>query len=384
MLIKEIENLSGMERANIRFYEREGFITPKRLDNGYRDYSEDELPQVYYPWRRYLARAFDGVIYTIFWSAFLAFVFHVNVVGRNNAERFLDGFITTIMMLFLEPSLLHLFGTTPGKVIFGLRIENPDGSHLSYTDGLVRTWGVLSRGMGFNIPIYNIIRLLKSYNLCIENETQPWDESISYTIKDTKWYRGVIYIGASLATFAVLLTISSAQQLPPNKGDINIAEFVENHNYYAKLYKIDFSNEYLDEDGKWMEKETDKTIIYISLNEKPEYNFTIENGYVTGVSFEIEIKNNDYMISSYDHHMFLASLAFAGAQNEMGLFSKIPKRIASTIENNILNDYHFIEAGIVFDCDIEHSGYTKLTNILVPSENAKENYFSLKFSMNKE
>ncbi|MDD4439573.1 MAG: MerR family transcriptional regulator, partial [Tissierellia bacterium] len=177
MLIKEIENLSGMERANIRFYEREGLITPKRLDNGYRDYSEDdlqillrikllrslhisldeikelkygsknlmdtlsyqivrlerekqdisyardvcqtmkedrvsfadldakkyideinqkiketdskyfsvegdELPQVYYPWRRYLARAFDGVIYTIFWSAFLAFVFHVNVVGR--------------------------------------------------------------------------------------------------------------------------------------------------------------------------------------------------------------------------------------------------------------------------------------------------------------
>ncbi|MFA6783241.1 MAG: MerR family DNA-binding transcriptional regulator, partial [Sedimentibacter sp.] len=41
MLIKEIENLSGMERANIRFYEREGLITPKRLDNGYRDYSED-------------------------------------------------------------------------------------------------------------------------------------------------------------------------------------------------------------------------------------------------------------------------------------------------------------------------------------------------------
>jgi len=238
--------------------------------------------------------------------------------------------------------------------------------------------------MGFNIPIYNIIRLLKSYNLCIENETQPWDESISYTIKDTKWYRGLIYIGASLATFAVLLTISSAQQLPPNRGDLTVAEFVENHNYYAKLYKIDFSNEYLDEDGKWVEKETDKTIIYISLNEKPEYNFTIENGYVTGVSFEIEIKNNDYMISSYDHHMFLASLAFAGAQNEMGLFSKIPQRIASNIENNILDDYQFVEAGIAINCDIEHSGYNKITNILVPSENTKENYFSLKFSMNKE
>ena len=89
------------------------------------------------------------------------------------------------------------------------------------------------------------------------------------------------------------------------------------------------------------------------------------------------------MISSYDKHMFLASLAFAGAQNEMGLFSKIPKRIADNIANNIFNDYNFVENGITFDCDIEYSGYTKITNILAPSENAKENYFSLKFFMKK-
>lgn len=43
MTIKEIEILSGMERGNIRFYEREGLITPNRMSNGYRDYSEVEL-----------------------------------------------------------------------------------------------------------------------------------------------------------------------------------------------------------------------------------------------------------------------------------------------------------------------------------------------------
>ena len=237
--------------------------------------------------------------------------------------------------------------------------------------------------MGFNIPIYNIIRLLKSYNLCKENEIQPWDESISYSIKDTKWYRGVIYIGVNLASFAVLFTILSAQQLPPNKGDINIAEFVENYNYYAKIYKIDLGNDYLGEDGKWVKKESDGMIRYISYIKKPEYNFMIENGYVTGVSFEIEIKNNEYMISPYDKHMFLASLAFVGAQNEMSLFSKMPKLIANHIENNFFNDYHFEEAAIRFDCDIEHSGYRKISDFLVPLENTKENYFSLKFSMNK-
>lgn len=42
MTIKELENRTGMPRANIRFYEGEGLLTPKRLDNGYRDYSEED------------------------------------------------------------------------------------------------------------------------------------------------------------------------------------------------------------------------------------------------------------------------------------------------------------------------------------------------------
>ncbi len=43
MTIKEIETRSGMTRANIRFYEAEGLLEPSRLENGYRDYSEDDL-----------------------------------------------------------------------------------------------------------------------------------------------------------------------------------------------------------------------------------------------------------------------------------------------------------------------------------------------------
>ena len=42
MTIKELEARTGMTRANIRFYEGEGLLAPKRLDNGYRDYSEED------------------------------------------------------------------------------------------------------------------------------------------------------------------------------------------------------------------------------------------------------------------------------------------------------------------------------------------------------
>ena len=42
MTIKELEALVDMTRANIRFYEQEGLISPARQPNGYRDYSRED------------------------------------------------------------------------------------------------------------------------------------------------------------------------------------------------------------------------------------------------------------------------------------------------------------------------------------------------------
>ena len=42
MTIKELEKRTGLDRATIRFYEKEDLIAPKRLANGYRDYSEED------------------------------------------------------------------------------------------------------------------------------------------------------------------------------------------------------------------------------------------------------------------------------------------------------------------------------------------------------
>lgn len=43
MKINEIEELLQISRANVRFYEKEGLLHPKRGDNGYRDYSEEDI-----------------------------------------------------------------------------------------------------------------------------------------------------------------------------------------------------------------------------------------------------------------------------------------------------------------------------------------------------
>lgn len=43
MTIKEIEGTLGISRAAIRFYEKQSLITPKRQNNEYRDYSQEDV-----------------------------------------------------------------------------------------------------------------------------------------------------------------------------------------------------------------------------------------------------------------------------------------------------------------------------------------------------
>ena len=40
MKIKEVEQLTGITKANIRYYESQGLISPNRESNGYRTYGE--------------------------------------------------------------------------------------------------------------------------------------------------------------------------------------------------------------------------------------------------------------------------------------------------------------------------------------------------------
>jgi DNA-binding transcriptional MerR regulator len=44
MLIKEVEQLTGIKRKNIRFYEKEGLLNPNRnSENRYRTYTNDDV-----------------------------------------------------------------------------------------------------------------------------------------------------------------------------------------------------------------------------------------------------------------------------------------------------------------------------------------------------
>ena len=49
MKIKQVEELVGITRKNIRFYEEQGLLNVERAENGYREYHKEDV----YFYRRY-------------------------------------------------------------------------------------------------------------------------------------------------------------------------------------------------------------------------------------------------------------------------------------------------------------------------------------------
>lgn len=313
--IKEIEEKSGMTRANIRFYETEGLLAPVRDSNGYRVYTEQELeilqrikllrtlqvpleeikklhcgqqqlqalleqhllklehekeqldqsqricqlmledgvqygtmdaqhylialeqlqqekptwqmdmgPQLKAPVRRLFARAFDILCYATIVLMIQALSTEPFLFIEDNIVRL---FVVTecyfihllewaslypwwlwsnilfigsdtvlyvlLLMLFLEPAMLAKFGTTPGKWLLGLSVQDYEEQKLDYEAALKRTWQVLWYGWGLNIPFYRLIRLGKSFLLCDRGETQRWEQETVQVLQDDYKWRIALY-----------------------------------------------------------------------------------------------------------------------------------------------------------------------------------------------
>ncbi|MBR2047408.1 MAG: MerR family transcriptional regulator [Oscillospiraceae bacterium] len=280
MTIKEMEEQCGMSRTNIRFYEGEGLIRPERKENGYRDYTpedvlvlkkvrllrsmdvpldqvkavasgerrlsqvlkeleqnldlrqakqerarqaarqmqkeetefetlepeqylealendtpvEDAPPRQSHPWRRYGARMFDLLLCSTISGRLLFYMPWWKLGGFA---------LNLIIMLVLEPALLCLFATTPGKAIFGIRVTDTEGKRLSYSDALERTWSVLWDGMALGIPLLELFFEYRALTDVEEGELLPWEEDTELTFADGKNWRWAAFAVLYGAIFAV-------------------------------------------------------------------------------------------------------------------------------------------------------------------------------------
>lgn len=283
MKIKEVEQKTGITKANIRYYESQGLISPNRETNGYRTYSEfhvnellrikllrtlglsiesikalnerrttlqeelfnrkcrfdgqyreleqsekiidimlesastyDELkpeeylaliseqetisirndvdPKPILPWRRMWARSLDFAIYNLVLYVCFPALFQID--GINIPLILAD----MILLVTIEPLLLSMFYTTPGKLIFGMTVTTLDGKRLTYREALDRTLLVLQHGLGFYAPFLKEYMQYNSLSIAENGGTLVWEQNSELNIADAKLWRYLVFIPAFIVT----------------------------------------------------------------------------------------------------------------------------------------------------------------------------------------
>ena len=487
MTIKELEARIGMERANIRFYEKEGLLSPRRLDNGYRDYSEedadlllrikllrslhlpldeiravkegkvtlisildrqqqrlsseekeialagkvcreireegasfakldaekylrqieekelhpqasgaalqrpsyfseparkDTLPHAFTPFRRFFARCTDLLIYNLILYLIVMLVFRINIAHRTQFFNFVMTYLAYGLMLLIEPVLLHFFGQTPGKWLWGLRVEGLEG-RLSLHEAWTRTLEMFGEGMGWGLPVYSLWREFSSLRRCLDNEVQIWDAGLFYTVDESRTAgRAAGFAAVNVAGFGVLALAVALQMLPPNRGELTVAEYAENYNYYVRYFELSGQSFQLDENGRYapLPDPPGSYTIYTSEPIEPEYAYQLENGNIRSVT--VKMSSDASYISSGASDVLLSVLAYSGAEcNILDLFTL--SQLTAEISENVLNSYSVEIPGGSAIWTVDSKGYTGSSGIGLFSDDETEHFFNRVLTIEK-
>ena len=283
-------------------------------------------------------------------------------------------------MLLIEPALLSAFGTTIGKWILGIRITDRNGRRLSYAKGFSRVAVMLWKGNGLHIPIYDAVRLWKSFHDCKDGKTLEWEYDSVIHLKDQRKWRIGIYIGACIAVFGATVFGIAIAKMPENRGDITVAQFCENYNKFAEYYKLQ-ENYRLDLTGKWIKLDSS----VIGEEDPIEMNFTEENGIMTGLNFSIHVQDGRTIVSSYQEERILSILAFVQAQPSCSLIFNEADGMVWKIQKSPFENFEWEECGVKVTCTIKPLGYLEIENMgILYRDEEVEGEYSFEFSMEKE
>ena len=486
MTSKEMEIRSGVPRANIRYYEAEGLLRPRRAKNGYREYSEedletlekikllrrlgvsveelrslrsgteslaavldrrlaelggeqaslervrqvcgavraegvsfdaldagrylqdldapalpadgggtwwkqpeaprlpetDALPTVCSIPRRLTARLFDRFFLTMVLTAALC------LGGYNPARASSLALSLGIVVLLglLEPLFLRLFGTTPGKALMGLRLTGPDGRNLSYVQGVNRYVRMLWHGLGFYIPIWSLVQLYRSAARCANGEPQPWDEDVAYRAGDFRLWNLVGLLAAVAVVYGGAEAINCNAQLPPNRGELTVAEFAENFNRQANYVGLGLGGE-LDREGVWHETPDPPNVVTVNVWQTipgaDQFQYTVEGGRLTAVTLSGEVENSSEWYTLPVERMAVAMMAFAWAQEDAPFWTGPRRAQLETLEKADWEEGFTLRQGnlhITLSAQMENMAGTS-SGYVIPMDETKDSRFAFTFTM---
>ena len=283
-----------------------------------------------HPWRRYFARAIDLTIVGLMVSFVQFVLLHHNLVNISKGENVLCGLAGWGLLVLIEPLLLARFGTTAGKWCMGITVTRPDGERLSYGEALERTAAVWLYGAGLGISIVELVCNYRSYRRYMNGEELAWESGSIERFDERGTGRMVLLYAASTAlSLALTLAMGLSAALPPNRGELTVAEFAENVNFYRDFF--DYGERWsLDENGEWAENQYENVVYFGGGDGPAPFTYTVEEGTLRAVHWAYT-ETAETIYGTGDENARMAYLALAAAQKGTSLFNirSVVKQIGS-------------------------------------------------------
>jgi len=159
------------------------------------------------PWVRYWARSIDIALICIIVGIPIGAVLPD---GLNN--RLVDQliqFLALTLWIPIEAALIATFGCTPGKALLRVRVNNKNGSNLSFGQALSRSFGVWLKGLGTGlIPLVTLVTSLFAYNSLSKKGVTTWDRDGRFMVTHRKV--GIVRTLIAIGIFAVIIAAAFA------------------------------------------------------------------------------------------------------------------------------------------------------------------------------
>lgn len=118
-------------------------------------------------------------------------------------------FFALIGWHFIEAVLIHLFGTTPGKALFGIKVKRETGEPVPMKISLGRSFYVYVMGVGFyQFPLI-LIGMIFSYFRIHSTGNCLWDQHLKIRVENPPL--GALRIGLAFCAFFALFLLQSVK-----------------------------------------------------------------------------------------------------------------------------------------------------------------------------
>jgi uncharacterized RDD family membrane protein YckC len=169
---------------------------------------------LHHPWRRYFARFVDLNILGLWGFYFFSPLINsispdlFNQITFIIKDRIFDGVLLLLFWMPFEVVSISLFGTTPGKWIFGITIHDVDGNKITLLNSARRFIGMAVSGMACGVAIIVFIANLWACKRLEQEGGSSWDRAANSKVvheSNLTWRYGLGIFAVLLAFFSITL-----------------------------------------------------------------------------------------------------------------------------------------------------------------------------------